>query len=186
MGEQIGSQLHGTYYEATYRRSVFSGGNVTGVTTTIGLAGTYVGLALTNPLASGFNLVLLKCGWALKVAQSGAAVIIGLMTSYNANLAVTQTVVVTPASNLIGLGAAPVGLLGSSITLPSSANFTSVRTILGCAGTAAVSDVTHPPCFFDIDGSIILPPGGVVAFFTDVVTATNSFFGSFLWEEVPV
>jgi hypothetical protein len=184
MGEQIVSELHGRYYEAAYRRSVFSGGNAVGVVTSVGVTATYTGLCLTNPLANTVNLVLLKCGYAFSVVQPTAALVIGLMTTYHASTAVTQTTPITPVNNYIGIGSAPTGLLASSVACATA--FT-LRAILGSLGTAALTvPVTQPPAFFDLEGSIILPPGACVAFFTNVISGAAGFWGSFMWEEVPV
>jgi hypothetical protein len=184
MGEQIIAELHGRYHESCYRRSIFSGGNAAGVVTSVGVTAAYTGLALTNPLGSTVNVVLLKAGYAFKIVQPTAALIIGLMTSYSASTAVTQTTPITPANCFVGVGAAGTGLLASSVTAPVA---WTVRHIFGSVGTAALSvPVTQPPCFFDLEGSIILPPGAAVAFFTDVISGAAGFFGSFSWEEVPV
>jgi hypothetical protein len=184
MGEQIVSELHGRYYEACLRRSVFSGGNAAGVVTSVGVTATYTGLCLTNPIGSGYNVVLLKAGYAFSVVQPTAALVIGLMTTYSASTAITQSVVVTPATCFVGVGPTPVGLLASSVVAPNA--FT-VRMILGSLGTAALTvPVTQPLTVIDMEGSIMLPPGGAVAFFTNVISGAAGFWGSFMWEEVPV
>ncbi len=183
MQDVIMSELHGRYYENAYRRNLYSGGNTTGMVTTVGTAAINTGLCLTNPIGNTFNLVLLKAGFALTVAQPAAAAI-GLMTSYSAATAVTQTTPLVPANNFVGLGQAPTGLLASSVTAPNA--FT-LRKILAAAGTAAITAVAlQALTFFDCEGSIILPPGACVAFYTSSVTGAASFFGSFTWEEVPV
>src|SRR6266571_5303054 len=71
MGDLIVSELHGRYYEGTYRRSMFNAANQTGVVTTAALATTFTGLCLSNPINSTVNLVLEKIGIAFSVVSSG-------------------------------------------------------------------------------------------------------------------
>ena len=73
MGEQIISELHGRYYETSYRRALFNAANQAAATTTVGLATTYTGLCLSNPVGSPVNLVLNKVGYAFIVAFPAAA-----------------------------------------------------------------------------------------------------------------
>ena len=182
MGDLLASELHGRYYEATYRGTVFSG-SVVGQVTTVALATTYTGLNLTNPIGSGVNIVLNKAGWAFLVAPA-AAVAIGLMAGYNASTAVTQTTPVTPKANLIGTGPIPKGLLASSVTLPTAPTLV---TVLGADLTAAITTAPAGAAgIIDLEGSIILPPGGYVAFYTSTASGAASGSFSFSWEEVPV
>jgi hypothetical protein len=154
------------------------------VVTTVGTAATYTGLALTNPIGNTYNLVLLKVGVAWKIVQPTAAMIFGLMTTYSAGTAATQSAAITPANNFIGIGQAATGLLAAGC---AAANAWGVRAIFGSLGTGALSiPTTQPPIFYDMEGSIILPPGACVAIFSDVISGAASLFGSFTWEEVPI
>ena len=49
MGEQISSELHGIYYEATYRRTIFHAA-IAAQVTSVGLTATHTGLVLSNPV----------------------------------------------------------------------------------------------------------------------------------------
>jgi hypothetical protein len=92
------SELHGRYYEQTYRGNVFSlCTQGTGVTTTAALATTWTGLAVANPAGSGVNLVLL--GFTCAQFAVGAAATVGIMGGAGA---ITSTL--TPQSRLIGSG----------------------------------------------------------------------------------
>ena len=92
----------------------------------------------------------------------------------------------TPKSKNIGSSAGPVaGLVASaSVTLPVAAT---VDTVLGTVTTAAIT--TSPVGaggFFELQGSIVLPPGGYCAFWSSAVIAASSLLMSMDWEEVPV
>jgi len=184
LGDQIVSELHGRYYEGAYRRARFNAANQTGVATTVGLATTYTGLVLSNPVGSSVNLVLEKVGVAFPVAVA-AGLVYGLMVGYHASTDVTHT---TPSTTLrnsfVGVGAAPVGKVDTAATLPTAPT---VSHVFGAVGTAAITaPATLPPCFYDIEGSIILPPGAYAAIFTSAASGALGFLGSFAWEEVAV
>lgn len=184
LGDQISSLLHGAYYESAYRRAQFMAANQTGVATTVGLATTYTGLCLSNPVGSSVNLVIQKVGIAFPVAVA-AGLVYGLMVGYHAATNVTHT---TPSTTLrngfVGVGAAPVGLVDTAATLPIAPT---VACIFGAVGTAAVTaPATMPPAVYDMDGSIVLPPGAFCALFTSAASGALGMLGSINWEEVPV
>lgn len=179
-GEIVVDELHGRYYESVYRGNVYSGGNVGGVVTTVGVATTYTGLCLSNPPGSGANLVVLKVGLAFIVAWPAAS-LVGIMTGFSGT-AVTQTTPITPARNLVG-GGAGIGLLASSVTLPVAPT---VRQMLLGGLTGAITVQTAAPAMFDLEGSIVLPPGGFAAVFTSTISGAAGMGASFTWEEVAI
>ncbi len=180
--EQIIQQLHGRYYEAVYRRTMFNGA-ITGQVTTVGLATTYTGLCLSNPVGSPVNLVLDKVGFAFIVAfAAGSAV--GLMTGYSAGTNVTHTTPVTPRSQFYTGGGGGYGLLDSAATLPVAPT---VNTILASGLTGAITTTPFVPNgLVDLEGSIILPPGAYCAIYTSTASGAAAGAFSFTWEEVPV
>ena len=173
---------HAKYQEATLRGNVFSG-SITGQVTTVGLATTYTGLVLSNPVASPVNLVLLKGGYSFIVVFPAVAHI-GLMTGYNNGTNVTHTAAVTTRSQFFtGDSGGGYGKLDSSATLPTAPT---VNQILGSGLTGAAT--TNPQItngMVDLDGSIILPPGAYVAFYTSTVSGAAGGAFSFTWEEIP-
>ena len=185
LGDQIISGMHGRYYEQCYRRNIFSAANSTPVVTVIGLATTYTGLSITNPIGSSVNCVLLKVGYGFCVLQPTSGVIVGLSTGYNTSTNVTHTTAMVPKSNFYGVGAAPVCLVDSSSTLPSAPT---LQMVFGSClnGSALTITNTSPLTAMDLEGSIILPPGGFAAFYTTIASGAASFVGSFIWEEVPL
>jgi hypothetical protein len=182
MGELIASQLHGSRYEASYRRALFSAANQAATTTTVGLATTYTGLCISNPIGSGINMVIERVGMAFLVAFPAAAAL-GIMVGYNSGTNVTHTTPVTPRNQFFGIGSAGIGLADAACTLPTAPI---LNTVLGAGLTGAITtSVTTGLTILPVEGSIILPPGGYAAIYTSTVAGTSGFLGSFLWEEVP-
>lgn len=182
-GDTIVSELHGRYYEASYRERRFVGGNQAGATTTVGLATTHTGLVLSNPINSTVNLVIDKVGASFIVAFAAGAAI-GLMTGYNATTNVTHTTPATPRNCKFGTGAAGIGLLDVSSTLPTAPVVTH---IFGAGLTGAITTTPQIPGFMvDLEGSLILPPGAYCAIYTSTASGTASMIATFQWEEVPV
>jgi hypothetical protein len=177
-GELIAQELHGRYYETTYRKGMFSG-SIIGQVTTVGLATTYTGLVLANPPGSSVNLIVNKVGVGFLVAfAAGAAV--GLMTGYS-GVALTGITAVTVRNQMFNSGGPGQGLLASAATLPIAPT---VNTIFGAGLTGAIT--TTPAAFglFDLEGSLILPPGAYAAIYTSTASGTASMAASMSWEEV--
>lgn len=182
MGDLIISELHGRYYEAAYRRTLFSAANQAAVATVALGTTAYTGLAISNSIGSTVNLVLLKASYALSVAVTTAGYL-GIETGFNASTGVTHTTPGTVSSNFIGVGNAGTGLVDTAATLPTAPT---ARMFLANTGTVATTGFnTSAPQVVDLEGSIILPPGAYASFYT-FATNTASWFFSFLWEEVPV
>lgn len=183
MGDTIVSELHGRYYEAAYRGSMFSAANTAGVTTSVGNATTYVGICLSNPITSPVNLVLNKVGYSFLVAFTAAAAV-GLMTGYNASTNVTHTTPLTVRNGLIGTGPIGYGLVDSSATLPTAPALT---TVFATGLTGAITTMPHiSGDIVDLEGSIVLQPGAYAAVYTSTASGASGFLGSIQWEEVPL
>lgn len=181
-GELIVASGHGLYYEPSIRRTIFSGA-IVGQVTTVGLNTTYTGLCLSNPVGSPVNLVLNKVGYAFLVAFAAASAI-GLMTGFNASTNVTHTTPVTPRSQFFNSTGGGVGLLDSAATLPTAPT---LNTILGAGLTGAITTTPFGlGSLTDIEGAIILPPGGYCAIYTSTASGAASGAFSFQWEEVAI
>jgi hypothetical protein len=188
MGDQIVSELHGRYYEAAYRKSLFAGAaQAVAPATTAGLSTSLIGLpVLYNPIGNAYNLVLTKVGYAFLLAQPTTASIIGIATGFNPTTALSGTLTsVTPKNRFVG-GPAPTGQMyfsATALTLPTVAT---LDTVLGVMDTGALTVATSAPSFYDFEGGIILPPGGYLHLYTSAASATSSLLASFAWEEVPI
>lgn len=182
-GELVVGDAHGRYYEPTVRGTVYSA-SVVGQITTVGLATTYTGLCLSNPVGSGRNLVVNKAGYSFIVAFLAGAHI-GLMTGYNSSTNVTHTTPVTPRNQLFaGSSGAGVGLVDSAATLPTAPT---VNLILGSGLTGAITTIPNTgPQNIDLEGSLVLVPGAYVAFYTSTASGAAAGAFSFSWEEVAI
>lgn len=187
LGDVIASELHGRYYEGSYRKNRFGGAMqaVIATATIAGFSTTITGVPLLyNPPGSAVNVVIETVQLAFVVASANALAY-GLATGFS-NTAVSGTLTsLTPKSKFIGSGVTPVaGLVASaSMTLPVAATG---DTILGSLSTAAVSVPNATPGLFDIGGAIVLPPGGYCHVWTSAILAASSLLAGFSWEEVPV
>jgi hypothetical protein len=179
LGGLSASQLLPRYYETTYRRQMYTIANQTGVTTSAALTTTYVGLCLANPTSSTVNAVITKAAYAFTVAPA-AAVAVGLMTGTGATI---STNLVTARNRFVGSVGAQV-LASTSLTLPGTPV---LETILGTVLTGAITTQSQQaPTIVDLEGSLILPPGAFVAFYTSTASGASGFLGSFQWVEVPL
>lgn len=179
----------GNDYQSAVLQRIFSGGNQAVVATALsaGVPTTYTGgLVLANPTNSTVNLVLNKVAAAFVVAQSSAAVIgLGLGISASA-LSGTLTAVPSISNNLSLTPPTPQGLLYSSasITLPTAPV---LSRIIGAVDTGALTvDTVKAPLILDVQGGVILPPGGFACILSSAAGTASSFFGSFAWSEVAV
>lgn len=176
------SELRARYAEQCVRGNQFSG-SIVGQVTTVGLATTYTGLCLSNPIGSGVNLGVTKCGFSFIVAFAAGAHI-GLMTGFNGSTQVTQTTPVTTRSRLFtGAASAAKGLLASAVTLPTAPT---VDQIFGSGLTGAITTGVVVPSYVDLEGSLVLPPGAYAAFYTSTASGAAAGGFSFQWEEYPV
>ena len=179
--EQLVSELHAPYYEQTYRGLTFFGATPSGQTTSVGLSTTYVGLALSNPLSSKVNLVLLTAGFSESVINA-AVNAIGLMVGFSATANVTHGTPVTAGnvqSSLVGSSYQPIGKMDTAATLTGTPVY---HTFFATNPTA----ITNAAGFLELKGSIVLPPGAYVATATVAASSAASFWASMSWMEVPV
>jgi hypothetical protein len=184
--DTIISELHGRYYESNYQKRRF-GGSMQAVIATATIAGVSTSItgvcALSNPFGSAVNVVLEKVGLGFVVATANALVF-GLATGFS-TVALSGTLTsLAPKSKNIGSSAVPVAALycSAAITLPVAPT---VDTILGDLGTGAITVDRQSMGQYELQGSIILPPGGFACFWTSAVLAASAHMMSWDWEECP-
>jgi hypothetical protein len=147
-------------------------------TTTAANAATFTGLAVGNPLGSGYNLVVNKIT-INQVAALTASTNIGIM--YGPSTA-PITASLTTINNKFagGRSSIAVATAGQTITAPTS------WILLGGGGSGAMTvPGIIPPLYADLEGSLIIGPGFFFASYTGLVTTTALLF-YFQWEEVPI
>jgi hypothetical protein len=177
---------YGTAFNAANSGALFIGGNQAVVATalTAGVPTAYTGgLILYNPLGNtGNNLVILRAQVAFILAQTNPAVI-SLGVGYSAS-PLTGTLTAVPAVNgNAGSPATPTGLLYSSasVTLPAAP----VRAgIIGAVNTGAETvGLASPNLALDVNGSIILQPGGYACILSSAAGTASSMLATFTWVE---
>jgi len=187
LGDLIVSELHGRYYETTYRSNSFllSVSTAAAVTAyTGGAAGTPM-ICLFNPSGSGRNAVLNKISIGNVVAASAAGTVhFGLY--FGTTAAITQATTTTPWNMLTQLqsGSVVTGFRNVALTSGSAASNIIPVTTYYWATAAGAALVTGGPV--DLEGSIIIPPGSYAALGGSAALTSATWVGSMQWEEVPV
>lgn len=174
LGSTITDNLHGTYYETSYRNNMFRISNQAAVSTTAGLATTWTGLAISNPAGSGVNAVINY--FTVSQLAAGVAGAVGIMTGSG-----VAAGTLIPKNAIIGNPTGKVtASAGATIATPV------LDITLGQVGSVATTGYgLVPGISFDLQGSIIVPPGFYAASYTSAATTTAFIFG-FQFEEVPI
>jgi hypothetical protein len=200
-GATVVSDAHGRFQEAALRGALFSAGmtltsisNVTFTTGTLGTTCTPI-IGVWNPTNSGKNLVILQVRlqmittalstptgpgglvWATAVGQS--AISTGITPLNRLSLA---------ASGAIGKGYANTALTGLSgnLTVQEAAGLTTFVINATAAETAAGFLTISAGGLDNIDGGLIVPPGGVLALLATTTPVAISAASSILWEEIAI
>lgn len=201
--EQVVQELHGRFYEQVFRNNVFSiGCSVTALSAnTIALtsSGTPI-LAVWNPSSSPVNIVMLQAMLTVAANTLSSPVPPGpfVWASSIGNSALTLGSAPFNRRTLASVGsqakAYPGGVALTGLTnnlvifegadLPNLSGLTNSGTITaqttGSNATAGAFGVQN------FDGSLIVPPGGILALLNTTSTTTYSVSGRLMWEEVPI
>jgi hypothetical protein len=173
---QVGN-VHGHYYGSAKAAHLMMAANQSGATTSAGLATTYTGFCLSNPVASGVNLSLIRVSGLLNVAPA-ALTAYGLITGWLAGGITVHTTPITPINAFIN-AAAPVGLTDAACTLVGTPVWSRwLGETPGATSSMAFSEL--------IDGGILVPPGGYVAVGSSIAGSTAGLLASMVWEELSI
>ena len=176
-GEQVIQQLHGRFWEQSYRGNIFTAANQAAQAVSVALATAYTGLGLYNPLGSGVILVPLRGKYALTVAPAGIASL-GLIAAWAATGGVTaQTTKLNIQSSQIGNAKSGAGIALSVATIVTPTWISQQVDGFTAAALPAPSPIT------EFEGLWGILPGGFVAF--GALTAVTGL-GFLAWEEVPL
>lgn len=187
--EQIFSELHGKYYEASYRGNLFWATMTAGVIFPAPGATAANPVSLYNPLGSGKNLVLVSFDMVLTIIPGTP--LTGLYGLYINNLpqaaAVTGTTLAAQ-SGLIGGTAASAGKALTTSTVPAAPTLFLPFGGKVTGEVAAVVPITGLPAYhIDFDGRAILAPGTAITPQQTVADTTNAtVLCAWAWEEVSV
>lgn len=197
-GEALVSELNARYGNLALTGSVFSistaGAGQAQVaanlfSTAIATAQPIVGLY--NPLTSNKNAVILKAYIGITAYPSAATLIGGFVYSVSAGQTITQAgtqgtnhlTFKQSGSTMVGLvNQALTGAVGSLIVLrPVPADNPPIL-----QGTVAGDTPGFQIIEEQIEGSIIVPPGGVLGMFTGLTGTTSTFAAGLTWAELPL
>ena len=202
LGDVIVSELHGRFYEQVYRANLFSVGT-TGVVAlsanTVSLTSTTTPiLGIYNPATSTNNCVVLQASLQAFINTFTTPVSAGafVWASSVGNTAVSTGVTPFNRKTLASAGAQGRGFAGATaltgltnnLVIFEGSDFVSPTALTYgtiVAPTAGTS-LTSFGGVQNFDGSIIVPPGGVLALLNTTSTTTMSYTGRLLWEEVPL
>ena len=168
----------GKYREATAAGRVFAVANQAVVNVTAGLAATYTGLALCNPTGSGKNFSIIGLGIAALIAVPTANCMMGIMTGGGISAA---TAVITPRNRLRG-GPASVAYVDSAVIFTEAPV---LEQVFCSFHTGAVTTGLVDGYYFDLDGSLIIPPGYHVSPYASAINDATFMF-SWVWEEYDI
>lgn len=200
--DTIVSELHGKYYEQTFRSNVFSGGmtltsisNATFTTGTLGATETPI-IGLFNPSTSTVNAVVLYATLGITTTAAtttGGGPFVWATSVGNTAISTGNTPLNRKSLTAVGSqckdmsGVALTGLttnmavrFGSALNGGSAANFSFVGTAVGQFTPAGGVNIE----FFD--GSLIVPPGGVIGLLATTTPVAQSAVAGIVWEEIPV
>ena len=180
LAAMVVQELHGRYYEQTYRGNTFLASTQASGIFTLLATTAYTGLILVNPPGSGKNLVLLDVCIAQSTAATGITTFVLAANTNIIQALPTSTTAVTIRPTLLGSGAATVAAAYSIATLATAPVV--IRAIGG--GPVATGTQQVPFIRDEVAGSIILAPGTTVNIAT--LTTTMSAVASFTWEEVTI
>jgi len=198
--EQVVQELHGRFYEQVYRGNVFSiGCSLTALSaaTILLTSSSQPIVGVWNPGSSKYNLVILQAMlideinnvtsvalgafvWAASIGNN-AVLTAGLVPFNRSTLANSgsqaKAFALSTASLLTGLT--------NNLVVFEPAEFNTASALL----TTTVAAATPTPSAAgaqNFDGSLIIPPGGVLALLNTVSVTTHSVAARLLWEEVPI
>lgn len=197
-GDVIVSELHGRFYEQVLRGNTYSiGSGATALSAnTITLTATSTPIVgVWNPSTSTVNLVILQCAAQVYIntlttpVGSGPLVLassIGNTVITTGSAPFNRKTLASTGSQAKGFpgGVALTGLTNNLVVFDAAdiANTTIIThgTVTAVTGQSSVGGVHN------FDGSLIVPPGGVLALYNTTSTTTCSVASRLMWEEVPI
>jgi hypothetical protein len=200
-GAQRVADAHGRFFDASFSGRLFAGGagltainNATFTIATLGNTATPI-IGLWNPSSSNVNASILQAtlatimtalqatgpgGYQWAVSTNNPALTLGSLGFNRKTL--TQAggyCKVLAGVALTGLTNNLVAMCGSALGGGSSYN----AALLGTAAGFQTQQVTSVE---NLDGSIIVPPGGIIALLATTTPVAHSVVPGLLWEELPL
>ena len=192
------SRLHGRFYEQALRGNLYTFGVSNTALNAANSIAAQTGatsrplVGLYNPLGNSWNLVILQAIIVVSTVANTAVSPGGFMWQ----AATGQAGITTGSSpinlkTLAGNGSnakafslptALTGLTGSLFNLRPSP----ITPGVNAAGPVTAKSQVQGVCVDNVDGGLIVPPGGVIVLRNQVSTTTISVSTAIVWEEVPI
>ena len=175
------AEVHGRYYEAAYRKNLYTASVLGQAVTVVGTSMT--GLILVNNSAAGgggVNLALQKIGFQETVTAASATSVGLAWFNTGGTYGSTTLTPVTPVPGFLGAGGGKAG----AYSAVNSTVGTPVEMFAFLHNTAAIATTGEDiGADLDLEGSILVPPGFGVCLCAVGASATGN--GYIQWEEVP-
>ena len=198
LGEMVVSELNGRFYEQAYRGNLYSAGtlavNALSANTITLTNSTTPILGVYNPTTSTANLVILQASLQcfINSLTSGAGPGAFVWAWSVGNTAVSTGTAPLNRKTMVAAGSQAKGMVNTALT-----GLTNNLVIYEGADFQAPAGVTYTTIgstsvsvpiggVQNFDGSLIVPPGGVLALLNTTSCITFSVVGRLLWEEVPL
>lgn len=202
-GEIIISELRGRFYEQNRRGTLYRCGitstsisNATFTLATLDATATPI-IGLVNPIGSGMNAVILQATLgvtqtALQATGPGAYVWASGLTTVNITTGGTAPMscktLLTGGSVMKNLCCTALTALTPSLVIRHASSLGGGSAI-GAAflATQAGAQTVQPPGSVEnFDGSLFVPPGGVLGLLASVTPVGHSAVAGILWDEIPI
>jgi len=197
-GDQIVSELHGRFYEQCLRGNLYG----TGMTSAVALSANTITLTATttpilgiyNPPSSPVNAVVLQATLQDYI-NNVTSVFPGpfVWAGSTGNVAVSTGLTPTNLKTLAAAGSNCKGFAGATALTGLTNNLVAFMgagfpTASGLLTTTVAASTPTPSVggVENIDGAIIVVPGGVLALLNVTSSTTHSVWGRLIWEEVPI
>jgi len=201
LADQIVSELHGRFYETNYRGALWSGGmgltSISNATFTVGGIGatTTPVCGVWNPVGSGVNLSIIEASLSLVMTALAATGPGGFVwaTSVGNGVITTgaqpfnrATLQATGGKARDMTNVAVTGITNPLAVRFGSALFGGSAENVAFTATAVAMQTMQVGSKELFDGSLSVPPGGVLALLATTTPVAHSAVSALVWEEVPV
>ena len=170
------------YAEMTSQGRVFYAATQAVATLTVGLATTYTGLCVSNPVGNNYDLILMKASFMQSVIQATQVEAYAIATGWHASTNVTHTAAASVYSAYVNNAPATnssTAKADTQATLPTAPVYTHFMHNTGTA-TANGTGITN-----DLEGSIILGPGAYAVITAPAQASVAGIWFSLSWMELP-
>lgn len=179
-GEIVQNQMYGKYYEATRLGLVFTGTQAATGLAMLTATSTTLNFVFFNPPASGKRAIFIKTtlGYVSATMTAGS-----LVYAVNATSVTTVTGTAGVINNNLQFGPA------SAMQVLTTATIGATMTLLRPSRLSQVvqaATATNAPWIWDedLDGSIVVPPGGALSIGGNI-SIGNVVVTAFTWIEIP-